>query len=347
MTSATTRPASSTGRQVQGGGLILFASVLLLIIGCFNLIYGIAAIANSHVFAANAHYVFGSLRTWGWVTLVIGVLQLLAAAGVVAGSQLARWFAVAVLGLSAIDQMFFLPAYPLWSLVIIAVNVVALYRLCVYGSRANLAARRISARAGRSCDMEASMLHRTAPAERDRNSGPRRHSPAPPQTTQAGAQADRQPGFGWTLVLRRQRPASWTASHKAATPMRSSSSAATAGTIPTWIITTSPRGFSRSAGPIPSQSASPHTSSMHGATGGRRLRPGESSAADDAADAAGSAGWPGTPRRPGGGSAGHPDHRRHDQAHPRGPAGTCHAGHPAAAEGGSGDRLSAGDPVWL
>ena len=58
----------------------------------------------------------------------------------VAGNQLARWFAVAVLGLNAIDQMLFIPAYPFWSLVIIAVDVVALYGLCVYGSRENLAA---------------------------------------------------------------------------------------------------------------------------------------------------------------------------------------------------------------
>ena len=57
----------------------------------------------------------------------------------VAGNQLARWCAVAVIGLSAIDQMFFIPAYPFWSLTIIAVDVVALYGLCAYGSRANLA----------------------------------------------------------------------------------------------------------------------------------------------------------------------------------------------------------------
>jgi hypothetical protein len=125
---------------VQGGGLILFASVMLVIIGCFNLIYGIAAIANSHVFVANAHYMLANLRTWGWITLIIGVLQLLAAAGVVAGSQLARWFGVAVLGLNTIDMMFFLPSYPFWALVILAADVVALYGLCAYGSRANLQA---------------------------------------------------------------------------------------------------------------------------------------------------------------------------------------------------------------
>jgi hypothetical protein len=113
---------------------------MLVVIGCFNLIYGIAAVANAHVFTANAHYVFGSLRTWGWITLIIGALQLLAAAEVLAGNQLARWYGVAVLGLSAIDQMFFIPAYPFWSLTIIAMDVVALYGLCAYGSRANLAA---------------------------------------------------------------------------------------------------------------------------------------------------------------------------------------------------------------
>jgi len=139
MTTAT-EAAGGTRRLVrEGGGLIVFASVLLVILGCFNLIYGIAAIANSHVFVANAHYVFGGLRTWGWITLILGVLQLLAAAGIVTGNQLARWFAVAVLGLNAIDQMFFIPAYPFWSLVIIAVDIVALYGLCAYGSRANLA----------------------------------------------------------------------------------------------------------------------------------------------------------------------------------------------------------------
>jgi hypothetical protein len=92
------------------------------------------------VFIANAHYVFGDLRTWGWVTLIIGAVQLLAAFGVAAGNQLARWFAVAVVGLNAINMMFFLPAYPFWALAILAMDVVALYGLCAYGSRQNITA---------------------------------------------------------------------------------------------------------------------------------------------------------------------------------------------------------------
>ena len=124
----------------HGYGLVLFASILLLVIGCFNLIYGIAAVAQSHVFTGHAHYVFGDLRSWGWITLIFGCLQLIAAAGLLAGSQAARWFAVAVIALNAIDQMFFIPAYPFWSILIIAMDVIALYGLCAYGSRANLEA---------------------------------------------------------------------------------------------------------------------------------------------------------------------------------------------------------------
>jgi hypothetical protein len=141
MTSATTTPSRGKGGyHPEGFGLMVFASVLLLVIGCFNLIDGIAAVANSHVFIANAHYVVGDLRAWGWITLIAGALQLLAAAGILAGNQLARWFAVAVVGLNAIGQMFFIPAYPFWSLTIIAIDVVALWGLCAYGSRENLAA---------------------------------------------------------------------------------------------------------------------------------------------------------------------------------------------------------------
>jgi hypothetical protein len=82
--------------------------------------------------------VFGDLRAWGWVALILGALQLVAGAGVMTGNQLARWFAVAVVGLNAIGQLFFVPSYPFWSLTIIAVDVVALYGLCAYGSRENV-----------------------------------------------------------------------------------------------------------------------------------------------------------------------------------------------------------------
>jgi len=140
MTSAAMR---SRGRQVaegRGYGLLIFASVMLLVAGFWNLIQGITGIARSHVYVANAHYVFGDLRSWGWVALILSILLLLAGIGVLIGNQLARWFGVAMLGLDAIAQMFVIPAYPFWSLTIIALDVVALYGLCAYGSRANVEA---------------------------------------------------------------------------------------------------------------------------------------------------------------------------------------------------------------
>jgi hypothetical protein len=139
----TSAARSSTGRtyaEGRGYGLVLFAGVLLLVIGFWNLIYGIAAIAQSHVFVANAHYVFGDLRTWGWITLIIAALQILAGIGVMTGNQAARWAGIILVGLNAINQMFFIPAYPFWSLTIIAMDIVALYGLCAYGSKDNVEA---------------------------------------------------------------------------------------------------------------------------------------------------------------------------------------------------------------
>ena len=139
MTSATMRHARGAS-QGEGYWMIVFAVALLVTVGFFNLIDGIAAIANSHIFIANAHYVVGNLRLWGWIALILGTLQIIAAIAILAGSQAARWFAVVVIGLNAIGQMLFIPAYPFWSLVIIAVDIVALWGLCAYGSRENLEA---------------------------------------------------------------------------------------------------------------------------------------------------------------------------------------------------------------
>ena len=143
MTPPATTPAIGEARRHTGShgyGLVLFASVLLVVTGCFNLVQGIAAAAGSDVFPAHPHFVFANLTTWGWVTAVLGALQLVAAVGVLAANQMFRWFAVIVIGLNAIDQMFFIPAYPVWSLAILAMDVVALYGLCAHGSRENITA---------------------------------------------------------------------------------------------------------------------------------------------------------------------------------------------------------------
>jgi hypothetical protein len=71
MTSAATTPGRGTSMRRapgRGSGSVLFASILLVVLGCSAVIHGIAAVANSHVFAASAHYAAAGLRTWGWIT---------------------------------------------------------------------------------------------------------------------------------------------------------------------------------------------------------------------------------------------------------------------------------------
>ena len=119
----------------RGSGWIAFSGTLLLILGTLNVIEGIAAIGRAHFFVANAHYVFANLRTWGWIAVCVGVLQVLAGLGVFVKNQFARWGGVGILSLGAIAQLLMMPAYPFWSLSLFAIDIVAIYGLIAYGKR--------------------------------------------------------------------------------------------------------------------------------------------------------------------------------------------------------------------
>jgi hypothetical protein len=119
----------------RGAGWITFAAVVLGIGGTFSVVDGIVALARSKFYTANAVYVFSDLRTWGWITLVLGLVMIFAAMGVFTGAQWARWFGIAVASLSAIEQLLFVQAYPWWSLAVFALDVLVVYALAVYGGR--------------------------------------------------------------------------------------------------------------------------------------------------------------------------------------------------------------------
>jgi hypothetical protein len=128
-----TRVDGSGYEGIRGGGWIVFAASMLGLAGSWNTIQGILAIADSRVYVGEHTFVFSDLKTWGWIMLVLGVLQLLAAFGIVAGSEAATWFGIGVAGLNAIGQLLFLPAYPFWALTMFAVDVLIIYALAVYG----------------------------------------------------------------------------------------------------------------------------------------------------------------------------------------------------------------------
>ena len=110
-------------------GWWVFAGVLLLVAGVLNIIYGLAAIGDSKFFTQNVEFIVSSLNTWGWVHLIVGVLELVAAFSLFSGGEFGRWFGIFVASLNAIGALLALPAYPFWSLAVFALAIIIVYKL--------------------------------------------------------------------------------------------------------------------------------------------------------------------------------------------------------------------------
>ncbi len=121
--------------EERGYGWVVFAGVLLLMLGTLNFIEGLAAIDKAHFFVANTNYIAGDLNTWGWVVLCIGVVEWAVGLGVFVKNQFSRWAGVVVLSANAIAQLLMMPADPFWSLTIFALDILAVYGLVAYGKR--------------------------------------------------------------------------------------------------------------------------------------------------------------------------------------------------------------------
>ncbi len=113
--------------------------MVLTIGGIFALIEGLTAVYKSSFFTANAVFVFSDLRTWGWIIFGLGVAGVISGLAVLSGSESARWLGVAVAGLSALGQLLFAQAYPIWSLMIMAIDFLVIYGLLAYGGRQSAA----------------------------------------------------------------------------------------------------------------------------------------------------------------------------------------------------------------
>jgi hypothetical protein len=111
----------------------VFAAVLLLIDGCFSVMYGLAAILNDQVVTVGGGrgVTIWDFTAWGWITLVLGVAMIATAAGLFAGAGWARWTAVGFVMANALAQFGTVSAFPLWSLLLIALDVTIIYQLVV------------------------------------------------------------------------------------------------------------------------------------------------------------------------------------------------------------------------
>jgi hypothetical protein len=119
---------------MRGVGRAIFAAILLLIAGTLNLIYGIAAVSNANFYADTTRYVFASLNTWGWITIVLGVIQLTAGLSLFGGGTYGRVIGIIAASIGAIGALLAVGgAYPFWSLGIFAICLIVLHGLIVLG----------------------------------------------------------------------------------------------------------------------------------------------------------------------------------------------------------------------
>jgi hypothetical protein len=126
--------------HVKGMGRMVFVAVLLLIAGTLNIIYGIAAVGNAHFFA-NTQYVFSNLHTWGWITIIVGVIQLTAAFSLFGGGTYGRVIGIFAASVGALESLLSIGGtHPWWSLAIFALCVYILHGLIVFGEDPSAAA---------------------------------------------------------------------------------------------------------------------------------------------------------------------------------------------------------------
>ena len=119
---------------MRGAGSALFVGVLLMVAGVLNIVYGIAAVGDSSFWANETQFVFSSLHTWGWVTIILGVIQLTASVSLFAGNAYGRLIGIVAATLGAIGALLDIGgAHPWWSIGVFAICVICIHGLFVLG----------------------------------------------------------------------------------------------------------------------------------------------------------------------------------------------------------------------
>ncbi len=132
----TESPHMATESHAWAAGLAIFAGALMLTAGVFQFLQGLVALADDKFYVATANYVFEfDVTTWGWIHVVFGAILVIAGSAVLRGRTWARALGVVLAALSAIANFLWIPYYPLWSMVIIALDVAVIWALCVYRPR--------------------------------------------------------------------------------------------------------------------------------------------------------------------------------------------------------------------
>ena len=118
-------------------GFAYFAGAIMILIGIFHFFAGIAAIAEDEFFVVGREYVYDvDVTAWGWIHLIGGLVIVAAGIGVYSGAPWARIVGILLAGLSAIANFFFIPYYPAWSILIIALDIAVILSLTAFSREA-------------------------------------------------------------------------------------------------------------------------------------------------------------------------------------------------------------------
>lgn len=117
-----------------GRGIVMFAAIMLVIGGCFGALQGLAAIVKSGYYHVPPNYYISVNATgWGWTHLILGCVVILAGLALFRGAMWARIVGIFIAAISAIVNFAFIPVYPVWALVVIAVDIFVIWALAAHG----------------------------------------------------------------------------------------------------------------------------------------------------------------------------------------------------------------------
>ena len=125
-------------REVSGStlGFVVFAGVMLMLIGTFHAFTGLAAIIQNEFFVVGRNYAYElDVTAWGWLHLIFGAIVAAAGYGVFSGATWARVVGITLAAISAVGNFFFIPYQPVWAILIIALDVLVIAALTAYSPR--------------------------------------------------------------------------------------------------------------------------------------------------------------------------------------------------------------------
>jgi len=119
---------------MRGTGRIVFAGVLLLLVGIINIMYGFGALGDANIFVGDTRFILDNLNTLGWVLVIVGIVQLTGGFSLLAGHSYGRAIGVIAGTLGAISALLSIGgAYPWWSLLVFALCVYVVHGIIVFG----------------------------------------------------------------------------------------------------------------------------------------------------------------------------------------------------------------------